>query len=373
MPEQWETDIDAAVRRLLDDIPAMDQHSRARSRSALRAAIDSETPGSVAVLDRPEVVAQQPDPATRSRRYRWLGAAAAAAVLAAGVAVVAQTARTDIPQTNAARLLRAAASNIDPGSEPGPGEYRYIRTHAQRAQYLGTADGRTLVPLGETITELWVPTDPTDEWMMRQRLVGEPRWISGSAKEAEEAGIDVDELWPEGKWSAPCGRFDEALDHPVGPDGLGCGKGSWELPTQRWIDGLPRDPEKLLERLRADGGGDVKSQDPSALAVEAGPALESGMLPADVRKALFEAIALMPDIEIVERDVDLGGRTGTALGMQADYNQYDIIVDRDSGDYLGERSVRVTEGSGSTKPGTVTSYSAVSTAVVDKLGQRPPK
>ncbi|WP_159803608.1 hypothetical protein [Arthrobacter zhaoguopingii] len=93
--------------------------------------------------------------------------------------------------------------------------------------------------------------------------------------------------------------------------------------------------------------------------------LRSGVLPADVWASLYQAAALIPGVEFVEDQATLDGCTGTAIGrveINGNFRQ-DIIVDPDTGLFIGERRTELT-AHGGIPANTITSWSAVTTTVV---------
>jgi hypothetical protein len=95
-------------------------------------------------------------------------------------------------------------------------------------------------------------------------------------------------------------------------------------------------------------------------------------LPSDVRSSLYRALALVPGLEITDRAANLDGRIGIAYGMADDTTREEIIVDPGTGEFIGERDVSLRDLPGGLKAGDVGGHSAVSTAVVDRIGTPPP-
>lgn len=100
--------------------------------------------------------------------------------------------------------------------------------------------------------------------------------------------------------------------------------------------------------------------------------LRTGLVPAGVRAVLYQALALLPDLTVTQREANLAGRVGVALGV--DDPSYptrdDIIVDPTTGRYIGERTVQLRAEDG-VRAGMVTEFSAVTTVVAQRLGARP--
>ncbi|PSL52177.1 hypothetical protein B0I31_1144 [Saccharothrix carnea] len=310
---------------------------------------------------------EQAEPARgkRPRRStrRWLAGAAAVAVLVAGTLLV-QTVSFGGPAPATAEAVqtldRAAAQAIGAVDGPvGPGRYRYVATHAWWMGSTTSMDGREFAWLSEHLQETWAPANPEDEWLLRQEITGNVQWVNSTAEEADAAGVRTDSRWPEGEWRAPCGDFFGGSDCED--------PGSWQKPTAQWQAGLPTDPAALYERLRADAPDD---RGDAALLTYAADALRSGLIGADLRAALYRALTRLPGLEVTERQANLDGRVGIALGVDDGDRRHDIIIDPETGLFLGERQV-VTDWLGEFDTGTVVSFTSVTTGVVDTIGTQP--
>jgi hypothetical protein len=301
--------------------------------------------------------AGEPVPVLRARR-RWPRLAASAAAVAAitvGVLVV-QTGGENAPSAEAATALNTAADNIT-ATDPvlSPGQYRYIAGHEWTMDTAVTG-GKAYSALVEHLKERWVPADWHAEWLERGSVTGNLTWLQGTAEEAGTAGVRIGE-YPSYEQRVRCGDF--------GAEGEPCsGDGSWQGPTPEFLAGLPRDPAVLYERLRTDSGGG-----PQVVTYTA-DVLRSGLVPADLRAALYRALAMVPDLEITADVANLDGRRGTAFGIESGPERQDVIVDPATGEFIGERRV-ATEGWPGIPPGTVTGYTSVTTTVVDEIGVKP--
>ncbi|RKT55033.1 CU044_5270 family protein [Saccharothrix australiensis] len=295
----------------------------------------------------------------RARRRRplrrWLAAAAVVAVLASG-GVVAQTVlfSPDTATARAREALTGAAEIAARAEDPvlADGQYRYLATHAWWLRTT-TADERGFSYLNENLIETWIPADPDDEWLLRRRETGNRKWVKGTEAEARAAGAPIEESpWPEQR--AKGGAFTgNAPEH-----------GNWQFPGPEFLAGLPADPGRLYERLRRDSGGGKQ------VLVYAADALRSGTVPAAVRANLLRALAHLPGLDVTDDAANLDGRRGVALGVSEDRERQEIILDPGTGEVIGERKVSDSLWAGVPK-GTVTSYSAVTTAVVDGIGVTP--
>ncbi|KOX18634.1 hypothetical protein ADK67_36170 [Saccharothrix sp. NRRL B-16348] len=364
-----EDELDSALDALHADVRA-DEPVLARTRAALIATIEQ---------GEPEVTTTQEHRPRRSTR-RWLAGAAVVVLLVAG-ALIAQTVSFGPPAPATAEAVRtldrAAAQSVGAVDEPvGPGQYRYVATHAW---WMGTSsvEGKVFARLTEHLLETWAPADPRDEWMLRRDVTGNEQWVLGTKEEAEAAGVagrrdgqrggqpggrpgGQGGGQPEGEWRAMCGDFfgESKCEDP----------GSWQNPTAEWQAGLPTDPDALFARLRADAP--VNDTGDAALFAYAADALRSGLVGKDVRAALYQALTRIDGLEVTEERANLGGRVGIALGVDDGERRREIIIDPETGRFIGERLV-ATDDVADFEAGTVLEFTAVTTGVVDAMGVRP--
>ncbi|WP_158843940.1 CU044_5270 family protein [Saccharothrix deserti] len=355
-----EDELDAALEAVNADVRT-DEQVLARARAALMITTEQgET--QVTTTQEPEV-ATAVEPRPRRSARRWVAAAAAVGVLVAG-ALIAQTLpfRGKAPATAeaVATLDRAAAQAIGAVDEPvGPGQYRYIATHAW---WMATHDmgDEKFALLAENLMETWAPANEQDEWMLRRDVTGNRQWVIGTEEEAKAAGAETEGGWPEGEWRAKCGDFYSDVKCQ--------NEGSWQIPTAAWQAGLPTDPDALFERLQADAPDNDRGG--IELLVYAADALRSGLITKDVRANIYKALAKVPGLQVTDGQANLGGRIGIALGVDDGDRRQDVIVDPATGQFIGERQVMTDDVDGF-KAGTVMQFTSVTTGVVDAIGVKP--
>jgi len=303
-------------------------------------------------------------------RRRWirvaLGAGIAAVLVTVGLLIPSFITQHSKPVNTAeaiGALKQAAAAALGATDEPvAPGQYRYIETHAWNTVFSGHN-----IFQDETLSEIWVPAnpdDPTKDWMLDRRPTGNRVWIEGTEEQARDDGTSTDPLdtGVSLQATAPCGNF-----YGPGP----CPRpGLWQDPTPSFLADLPRDPARLYERLQADAPGNGRAN--AELLVYAADALRTGLVPADLRAALYQTLTRLDGVDLVERAVNLDGRVGTAIGIDDGQFRQDIIIDPATGAFIGEREVLTGDYDGA-PDGTTFSYTAVSTAVVDSIGAIPNK
>ncbi|MDS0133592.1 MULTISPECIES: hypothetical protein [unclassified Amycolatopsis] len=240
-------------------------------------------------------------PPTRPRTsgaWRWLAVAAAVVALVGGLGVAAAVWTPDPPETS-----RPAGPAADPDRPLAPGEFHYAEQRDWTTYF-----GKTFAIKAERRVELWIPADPTGVWHRRTSLTAQPHWADG--RSAEPLPEPVDEYGPGGVF-------------PGRPNFSGETKPFWNTPFTNWLSpdaafvaSLVPDTEKLLKRLRFDTV-DVKDpgQGRAHSATEslgmARSALATGLLRPDVRFALIDALAAIPNILVVPQRTTPDNRPAT--------------------------------------------------------------
>lgn len=348
----------------------------ARGRAALAARIDGETPVALFSQVGEKTTFRPVRPRRRRRTIAWAGFSALGAV-SLTVALVA----TDVlgvagwnggADPAAASVLHSAAVATMEVSDPAvaPGQYLFVRTDGAFSS-VGTleedaerirAHGGEVQPSDDVSMiegyhdELYVPADRDDEWVWVQ-CVRESIQTFGPRSEAfaqQQAAV-------QDQYDSHVIRRFAGGTVPGGGNFTG-----YRTATERSVDyeALPRDPEDLLEEIYELNGTSGQSRDGEALEWITN-ALEHGTAPADFRAALYKAAAKIPGVEITDQQATLNGTTGIAIGRlePADNVRYDIIIDPETGQFIGERAIAV-DGYASFPAGTTTSWTAVTTSVV---------
>ena len=303
-------------------------------------------------------------------RRRWfriaLAASIAAVLIVIGLLVPSFITKQNRPVNSAAAisaLNQAAVAALGATDEPvRAGQYRYIQTHAWNTVFSGYD-----IYQDETLSEVWVPATPdapAQDWMLDRRPTGNRVWIEGTEQQAREDGTFTDPVTGgvTVRAKAPCGNFYEPGPCPR--------TGSWQDPTPSFLAGLPRDPAQLYARLQADAPDNGRGN--AELLVYAADALRSGLVSADLRAALYQTLTRLDGVDLVDQAVNLDGRVGTAIGIDDGQFRQDIIIDPATGAFIGEREVLTGDYEGA-PDGTTFGYTAVSTAVVDTIGEIPTK
>ncbi|MFI9384124.1 CU044_5270 family protein [Kutzneria sp. NPDC052558] len=296
--------------------------------------------------------------AARGPRFRspWFPLAAAAAVAALVTSVLvllphtvqpaAPPTATDLSSQQLSALL-AKIHYSDP--TVAPGQFKYVREQLWGG---GSPDG-----LVDQATTTWQPATWTDEWLRRTSIIGMvPATYANGAIKA--TGPEKQLNMTNQDVTAACGDFDSVNPQVTGHLPCVGQKGGWLTPTPEWLAALPRDPEQLLdEELKASQA----AMSPLYMAIYA---LRSGVVPADVRAALYRALAGAPGSYGRENVPNLQGKRGLAIGVIDRGIHDELLIDPSDGSFLGERQY-------SESTGTVIAYSALSYAVVDGKGVTP--
>jgi RNA polymerase sigma-70 factor (ECF subfamily) len=276
----------------------------------------------------------------------------AAALIGTGVGVTHLTA----PDTAAAATLHDAARAAATTAER-PGSYTRV-TARELALAYASSDGVHYDEgyLSPTTTVTWVPREITGTWTQESWSGAATAFYGG---EAARAAASED-------YASEAHRDDPVRDRAAGGE-FGNGElGGTPAGTLTAADiaGLPRDPEALVRRIeaapRAKGATDAEHVFDTL-----GQFLRTGLVPADLRATMFDALASLPGIVVTDDQASLDGRRGTAIGLadRSGAERRELIVDRATGDYLGERTLQ-TRRNGSIPAGAVIDSVSVTTAQV---------
>jgi hypothetical protein len=244
-----------------------------------------------------------------------------------------------------------------------PDQYRYIATRGWWLGSFGTSDGMLLHLIEQWIRQ-WVPAQPDRDWLLDREVTGRVRWLTGSAQEADAEGFDVCGAVPTGRYRAAHGDFYAELDDLLPRRHVG----TWHAPTAEFLARLPRDPAALLACLRADGPEGRTASQPFARGVGA---LRSGLVPADLRAALYAALTELPAVTVDVHATDQDGNPRVALVHDAGPTRTELLVDPADGAFAGECDTLRTDSRLGLTAGTVVLCTTVVCRVVDTLGGLP--
>ncbi|MGW5865748.1 CU044_5270 family protein [Streptomyces sp. NPDC055239] len=281
----------------------------------------------------------QKSPASERTQKRWfrpaLIAGAVAAAVAAGVIVASpfggQSAQA-APSAETVRTLKeiAAAAERQPAQKNiRDDQFVYIKS---RLGYSSQTEGEP--PKVDPVhpREFWLSVDGT-----HADVLNEPA-----------SDFDMERLDPEVKPGEPL------------PDSAA---------NYRNLAKLPTDPVNMLDWLHkvSDGG---KSEDQNTFVLVGDLSYES-LMPPKQAAALYLAASKIPGVELIDDVADAEGRRGVAIAREDDGVREELIFDKETKQFLGEREVATKDAYGF-KKGDVTGRSAIlERVVVDKAGQRP--
>lgn len=258
----------------------------------------------------------------------------------------------------AAEVLNSAAELTIKTSDPvvNPGQYLKIEstnlwsTEASEATAAGEADpNKNWIWLDTEKMSMYIPADRNDEWVWkRSGRIPTTFFDEGSKNyalsQAKSMG-DTSELL-----RAPKGAFyDQESSFPDADE----------------LAAYSRNPRVLLNGIYKSTLGSGQSIDGEAL-VYIADLLRTGLVPADLRAALYKAAAMIPGVTIAEDQATLDGQKGIAIGRVEDVShlRQDIIIDPLTGQLIGERQVMTQEEYGF-PAGTAIAWTTIRTTVVD--------
>lgn len=283
------------------------------------------------------------------RRRKWVTSVAAAAVLAGIVAgdLVGLAGWRGSATAEAAEVLNTAAETAITSTDPvvNPGQYLRIRSTNVWSTEDWPEDGSKYQWLDTEKMDMYIPADRTSEWVwLRSGRVPTTFYDDKARNYVQEQGIQAH---PE-TLRAPKGEF--------------YGQPGGTLTTD--MSTFPRDPYRLLNHIYIRTLGAGQSVDGEALVFIA-DLLRTGLVPADLRAALYKAAAMIPGVTIMEGQANLDGRTGVAIGRtEGTLTRQEIIIDPKTGQLIGEREV-LTKDYGVMPAGTPFAWTAVETSVSD--------
>ena len=321
------------LRETRIDVTPPDQSALDRGRAALLHAAATEQ-------------AAQPRRVPARPKLRWaVGMSLAAAAVVTGL-VATNIVGFGTTDKAVASVLHESAEAAIRTSDPvvGPGQYLRIDTTAVNSTTTAGDDGDTSY-LTIATDSLFIPANQADDWV----------WARGATKPYKTFGPDSETAAAK----APAGTAE--LVRAAGGTFYAGSPRSGSTEAETW----PTEPRALLAAIRDETTGQGVSSDDEALTYII-DTLSQNPVPAETRSALYEAAALIPDVEIQDDRASLNGRTGVAIGRtdgEANTRQ-EMIVDPSTGDFIGQRRVLLSPESGM-PAGTITTWTSSSTTVSD--------
>lgn len=293
----------------------------------------------------PSAAAQRVQP-----RWGWrlgiaggLAAAVTAGVL--GVQVLSVGDRPPVSSASAAQVLEGAARHAEsrPAVTVRGDQFVYVESITT-----GVSRPEGVEPTGGVVTEaksrqVWLSADGTRDGLVRERA----RDGSGGRDIAVPGCRDGLETHRKGgkQVQVPC------------------------EPSAHYVGDLPTDPDAMLAYLKQRGGDTKNPADQDAFTAAAG-LIREGYLPPAALAAVFEALATLPSVQVVGDVTDEAGRAGVAVAItEVQGNRTELIFDRESFAFLGERSVLVRDQDGLPAGQVMSAAAVLSVAVVDQVGR----
>lgn len=287
---------------------------------------------------------------TRRRRARVTIGAVAAATAAVLVVPVLSFGGAGGASPAAADVLQRAAAITAVDQATSPGQFWKITTVGSN---LTTVAGNDPAGGPDPVYAVYQVSIQRTDYVSVDG--SQPSWTQ------ETSGEQITQLTgPEG-YQRP-ERTSGAWTSNLAPDDI---PGTWQTPTIGFLQSLPRDTAALRDRLYRDVAGHGPSDDTEVL-VYVADALRSGLVPADLRAALFRVLETVPGVEVTDSGATIDGVTGIAIGRLEPRNgtRQEIVIDPETGQVVGEREIQIVAGDGP-PAGTVISETHVTRTVVD--------
>ncbi|MVO83901.1 hypothetical protein GPA10_03745 [Streptomyces sp. p1417] len=183
----------------------------------------------------------------------------------------------------------------------------------------------------------------------------------------------IDPLHLREDWQSVDGRHTEVINDPF--EGFDNERVPPDLPLvegdarYRSLQKLPTDAVNMRDWLYRVASGD-NSEDQNAFGLVGH--LCHSLMPPKQGAALFLAASRIPGVEVIDDVADAAGRHGVAIARVDDGERQELIFDKETKEFLGERQVAVEDLPTGFKKGTVTGHTAVlERKVVDKAAERP--
>ncbi|MFE0178318.1 CU044_5270 family protein [Streptomyces sp. NPDC059002] len=196
----------------------------------------------------------------------------------------------------------------------------------------------------------------------------------GYSSDSDDGPGELDPIHPREIWFSVDGKRDDLLHEPA--NGAQNEVIEPELPLTptdtyyRNLQRLPTDPVNMLDWLHRESDGSSSAD--QATFVLVGDLSRESLMPPEQAAALWLAAAKIPGVELLDDAVDAEGRHGVAIAREDDGIRQELIFDKKTKQYLGERQVATEDLPSGFKKGTVVGRSAIlERAVVDRPGQRP--
>lgn len=147
---------------------------------------------------------------------------------------------------------------------------------------------------------------------------------------------------------------------------------SLAVPNYRYLASLPTDPQKLLQKIYAEGN--LKGNEPNGAAFRTiENLLMYQLVPPAVGGAFCQAAAAVPGATVQPDAVDTAGRHGIGVTKSDGTSQMELIFDPNTCALLGHRDVTLVDNSahGGSPAGAVYSSAILRQGVTDQVREQP--
>ncbi|WP_328873076.1 CU044_5270 family protein [Streptomyces sp. NBC_00287] len=269
----------------------------------------------------------------QSKRSPWLRPALVAGAVAAVAAVTLTLAapsgeQTPRPSSEAAALLEdiALAAGDAKAPQVRDDQFVYIKSKVAWTSQEGDKPAK-LDPIRQR--EIWLSVDGSQQGMLHD----------------------------------PAVRSDHELLEKETP-------GTPSNTNYRHLQTLPTDPDKMYDWLNSVSHGSSSKDEANFVLV--GDLSRESLMPPEQAAALYRAAAKIPGVFVIDDAVDAAGRHGVAVARIDDGERHELIFDKETKEFLGERGVAVEDLPWGFEKGEVTARTAVlERTVVDDRGERP--
>lgn len=314
----------------------------------------------------------------RPGTWRWIAAAAAAALVSGGAIVATNVFVGEDGQDPAAHST--VVPDMGPlkdlrGSDlPLTGKQYWLSTESTWKTRFGKKSG-VIYQTRET-TERWLPSDWGFKHMTRVTRTGEVRWLKGDYETARARGdsipgVTVTSGW-EGSGQLPTGEPASGPTTTTSPPGAPVSterdeppRSNWLLLSKEFLEGLPTDPAKLLERLR-DENKDGKVNTAPEMYDMALSVMRSSHGYSDLRVALCKALAKAPGITLETNATTPDKRPALSFTVRETDQIRTFVVDLATAHLAAYRAERNRSDPGF--PGLSIHDTTVTTQITDRAG-----
>lgn len=265
------------------------------------------------------------NPTKKTTRRRWAGAMAVAAAAITVALLGANLFSPNVATATAAEVLRSAAAASIASADPVVSPGQYLVTHRTEGA-LGVWED--FAYMDNRRSALYIPADRSETW------IEENQWLPAGEifGDATKAQAEIDDFW------SSTGLGDVRLYEGQAGVFAGHDRSHPEFAT------MPTDPAELLDYVYNNLTGQ-NPRDEQAFQ-DICDHLSTGVVPADLRAAMYGALAQIPGVYLAEGEATLDGRTGVAIGrdLHSDSYSYQLLIDPATGLLIGTRTVQLDEG-----------------------------